>query len=114
MLYSTVERIKGRVQLPRTSKYSRRQRQKQLPRLVNLGVEEQVKISLHSSDVYRCIRRSVVFELLPVSGLRGIELALRIDTSKESNSVVHEMWDAACIPAQEGKRTREVDELVAG
>ena len=107
MLYPTVERIKGRVQHSHITKYSRRQRQKQLPRIVNLGVEERVKISSHSSDVYRCIDggqpRSVVFELLAVSGLRVIELALRIDASEEFNRVVHEMWDAASILAQKGK-----------
>ena len=106
MLYPTVERIKGRVQHSHTIKYSRRQRQKQLPIIINLGVEEQ-KINSHSSDVYRCIEggqpRSVVFELLPVSGLRVIELALRIDASEEFNRVLYEMWDAASVLAQKGK-----------
>ena len=107
MLYPTVERIKGCVRHPHTSRYSRRQRQKQLTRIVNLGVEEQVKISLHSSDVYRCIEggqpRSVVFELLAVSGLGVVELALRVDASEEFNRVVYEMWYAACILVQKGE-----------
>jgi len=82
-------------------RYSRRQRVKQLPTIVNLDVGESAKTSLHSGDMCRCIRgsqpRSVVFELLAVSSLGVIELALQINSPKKFNCVVHEMRDVARV-----------------
>jgi len=83
-------------------RYSRRQRVKQLPTIiVNLYVEGNVKIGLHSGDMHRCIYgsqpRSVVFELLAVSSLGVIVLTLQIDAPKKFNCVVYEMRDATCV-----------------
>ena len=82
-------------QCPHTDKYLRRQRQRQLSTIVNLGVEEQVEISLHSSDVHRRIQgtqpRSVLVELLVV------------DPSEKVDCVVHEMRNVTCVLVQKGK-----------
>ena len=99
-------------------RHLRRQRVKQLPIIVNLDLEENAKMNLHSSDMYRCIHgsqpRSVVFELLTVGSLGVIELALQIDAPKKFNCVVYEMRDVTCVLVQKGERSRETDEPAAG
>ena len=90
-----------------TGKYSLRQRHRQLPTIINLNVDNQVKIGLHSSDVYRCIQgsqpRSVVLELMGVSGLRVVEPALRVYTSEEYNRVFHEARGVTRVLVQKGE-----------
>jgi hypothetical protein len=107
MLYPTEGCIRKYVQRPLPGEYSRRQRQKQLPTIVNLDIDKQVKVSSHSSDVYRCRQRSqprsVESKLLAISGLRAVELALRIDTPEKVNCVVHEMRDITCVLVQKGE-----------
>lgn len=77
-------------------KYSRRQRQKQLPTIVNLGAEGQVEAGLHSSDIHRRIQR------VKPRSVKLIELLI-VDPSEKLDRVVHETRHVTCVLVQKGK-----------